>query len=56
MALIVQLWSMKNYHYYLKQEIFSHRKDSRRFRGIEWHSEQPLKLYIMGEGAFEDLL
>jgi elongator complex protein 1 len=40
---------MRNYHYYLKQEIFSHDPSSRRFRGFRWHSERPLDLYIMGD-------
>ncbi|ORY20535.1 putative Pol II transcription elongation factor [Naematelia encephala] len=45
---VVQLWSMKNYHYYLKQEIFSHRSDTKRLKGFKWHPEQPLVLYIIG--------
>lgn len=40
---------MKNYHYYLKQEIFSHRLEGKRFHGFRWHPEQPLKLYILGD-------
>ena len=47
---LVQLWSMNNYHYYLKQEIFSQKPDSGRFRGLKWHPEQPLSLYLIGEG------
>jgi elongator complex protein 1 len=46
----VQLWSMKNYHYYLKQELFSHKTGSKRFRGFKWHPEQPLTIYILGDG------
>ncbi|WRT69010.1 uncharacterized protein IL334_005992 [Kwoniella shivajii] len=46
---VVQLWSMKNYHYYLKQELFSHDSSSTRFRGFKWHPEHPLSLYLFGE-------
>lgn len=48
--IVVQLWTMKNYHYYLKQEIFSHKPSETRFTGIRWHPEQALTLYIMGSG------
>lgn len=48
--IIVQLWTMKNHHYYLKQEIFAHRSAERRFRGFKWHTEQPLLLYILEDG------
>ena len=40
---------MKNYHYYLKQELFSH-KGNKRFNGFKWHPEQPMTLYLFGEG------
>ncbi|WVQ93259.1 hypothetical protein IAU59_000325 [Kwoniella sp. CBS 9459] len=46
---VVQLWSMKNYHYYLKQEIFSHDPASPRFKGFKWHPEQALSLYVFGD-------
>ncbi|KAK8843352.1 hypothetical protein IAR55_007009 [Kwoniella newhampshirensis] len=46
---VVQLWSMKNYHYYLKQELFSPDPASLRFTGLKWHPEQALSLYIIGE-------
>ncbi len=46
---LVQLWSMKNYRYYLKQEIFSHKQGRRRFQGFRWHPEQPLTIYLLGE-------
>ncbi|WVR09089.1 hypothetical protein IAU60_006151 [Kwoniella sp. DSM 27419] len=46
---VVQLWSMKNYHYYLKQEIFSHDPSASRFKGFKWHPEQALSLYIYGD-------
>ncbi|WVQ75470.1 hypothetical protein IAR50_005095 [Cryptococcus sp. DSM 104548] len=44
---VLQLWSMKNYHYYLKQELFSHSPSSPRFRSFKWHPEDPLSLYIL---------
>ncbi|WVO22664.1 uncharacterized protein IAS62_003995 [Cryptococcus decagattii] len=44
---VVQLWSMKNYHYYLKQELYSHDTQKPRFRGFKWHPEDPLSLYIL---------
>jgi hypothetical protein len=40
---------MKNYHYYLKQEIHPH--GSQRFNGLYWHPEDPLKLYLAGDGG-----
>jgi elongator complex protein 1 len=44
----VQLWSMKNYHYYLKQELFS--TTSGRFSNVMWHPEQPMTLYLVEQG------
>ncbi|RSH95270.1 hypothetical protein EHS25_000356 [Saitozyma podzolica] len=46
---VVQLWSMKNYHYYLKQELFSSNPSQPRFNGFMWHPEKPLSLYIIGQ-------
>lgn len=46
----VQLWTMKNYHYYLKQEIYPHQAGSKRFVSMRWHPEQPMTLYVIGEG------
>lgn len=45
----VQLWTMNNYHYYLKQELFTP-TSSKRFTAVEWHPEQALTLYLTGEG------
>lgn len=41
----LQLWTMGNYHYYLKQEIVS---DLNTYYGLSptWHSEQALKLLV----------
>lgn len=41
---------MKNYHYYLKQEIYPHQAGSKRFVSMRWHPEQPMTLYVIGEG------
>lgn len=40
---------MKNYHYYLKQEILPLQKGSQRFASIRWHPERPMSLYLAGE-------
>ncbi|KAK4687641.1 elongator complex protein 1, partial [Tremellales sp. Uapishka_1] len=45
---VIQLWSMKNYHYYLKQEIYSH-SSKKSFRGFKWHPEHPLTIYVVGD-------
>lgn len=47
---------MKNYHYYLKQEIFSHKQTEKRFTGLRWHPEQALTLYILGSGQLCSLM
>lgn len=44
---------MKNYHYYLKQEIMPKRAGNRRFVAMRWHPEQPMSLYLVGEGELE---
>lgn len=39
----IQLWTMSNYHYYLKQEVsFANRSD--RDLTLSWHPERPLRL------------
>ena len=43
----VQLWTMGNYHYYLKQEIFSFPQHSTE---INWHPEKPLHCIITSDG------
>ncbi|KIY33719.1 elongator complex protein 1, partial [Cryptococcus gattii E566] len=50
---VVQLWSMKNYHYYLKQELYSHDTQRPRFRGFKWHPEDPLSLYIICQDSIQ---
>ncbi|ORX39112.1 IKI3 family-domain-containing protein [Kockovaella imperatae] len=49
---VVQLWTMKNYHYYLKQEIFCHEGPNSRLTGVFWHTEKALTLYLVGEATF----
>ncbi|WOO84954.1 Elongator complex protein 1 [Vanrija pseudolonga] len=44
---VVQLWTMNNYHYYLKQEIVPHWKGDRRFTSVKWHPENPMALYLV---------
>ena len=49
----VQLWTMGNYHYYLKQEIFPVSKDSRLTpASVQWHPEEPLRLAISASGKY----
>ena len=43
----VQLWTMGNYHYYFKQEIFSFSQDSTK---INWHPEKPLCCIVTSDG------
>jgi elongator complex protein 1 len=40
---------MKNYHYYLKQELFS-TAPSGRFSNVIWHPEQAMTLYLVEPG------
>lgn len=42
----VQLWTMKNYHYYLKQELYP-QSPAGRFSGVSWHPEQAMTLYLI---------
>lgn len=48
----VQLWTMNNYHYYLKQELFPTKQEGEpaRFTSMAWHTEKPLTLYLTGKG------
>nr|ODO03858.1 elongator complex protein 1 [Cryptococcus depauperatus CBS 7855] len=50
---VLQLWSMKNYHYYLKQELFSSEFGDTRFRGFKWHPEEPLSLFIIQDNSIQ---
>lgn len=46
----VQLWTVGNYHYYLKQEINLCRH-SLALNSTRWHPEKPLKLLLQAEGS-----
>jgi hypothetical protein len=48
----VQLWTMNNYHYYLKQEIAPRAAD-KRFTSVKWHPEHAMRLYLVSESGFE---
>jgi elongator complex protein 1 len=45
----VQLWTMSNYHYYLKQELVFPENASQTVRST-WHSERPLSLALSTPG------
>lgn len=48
----IQLWSMGNYHYYLKQEIYPLGPALRRKAlSLVWHTEKPLRFILGSEGA-----
>lgn len=48
----VQLWTMGNYHYYMKQQIKFTRDDaSRTYMGLKWHGSVPLRVAISLPGA-----
>lgn len=42
---------MKNYHYYLKQELHPC-SSSKRFENVKWHPEQAMTLYLVESGAY----
>ena len=47
----VQLWTMGNYHYYLKQEIFLYSQETCQHPvSMKWHPEKPLHLTLHGQG------
>ena len=51
----IQLWTMGNYHYYLKQEIFSGLQESDNAKStasVNWHPEKPLHLVLNCKGRF----
>lgn len=47
----VQLWTMGNYHYYLKCEIPFDMQGPASTPSIAWHPEKPLRLVVATEGA-----
>jgi len=48
----VQFWTMGNYHYYLKQEIFISPVAPPSTSSPRWHPEAPLRLSIPASGMF----
>ena len=47
----IQLWTMGNYHYYLKQEMFLYSKETCPHPiTINWHPEKPLHFTLRGHG------
>ena len=47
----VHLWTMGNYHYYLKQEVFLYSKETcTQPVSLKWHSEKPLHFTLHGQG------
>lgn len=47
----VQLWTMGNYHYYLKQQIFSCDMSApSQSSSVVWHPEKPLHLFVISKG------
>lgn len=47
----IQLWTMGNYHYYLKQEIFTlSNEPSQGPATLSWHPEKPLNFTVSSEG------
>lgn len=47
----VQLWTMKNYYWYLKQEIFSVAKNDIKY--LKWHAEKPLTFMLATDSSVE---
>jgi elongator complex protein 1 len=46
----VQLWTMGNYHYYLKREVEFHDERPASSRSIAWHPEKPLRMAVASRG------
>jgi elongator complex protein 1 len=52
----VQLWTMGNYHYYLKQEVFSGAlAQPTSSPGFRWHPEQSLRCLLLAKESLLDL-
>ena len=51
----VQLWTMGNYHYYLKQEISLGNEAHARSRSMAWHPEKPLRMSAASTGIVIEL-
>ncbi|KAG8980856.1 hypothetical protein FRB90_007441, partial [Tulasnella sp. 427] len=53
----VQLWTMGNWHWYLKQEISAPSPDdgsTPRFNDVSWHPEQPLRIVTTSPAHIDD--
>jgi elongator complex protein 1 len=48
----IQLWTMGNYHWYLKQEIKTKHADTSSCSPLVWHQERPLQFLTIGSGKF----
>lgn len=53
MADSVQLWTMGNYHWYLKQEIPRKNTALLHYNSLVWHPEKPLQLLTSASGEFK---
>lgn len=51
----LQLWTMGNYHYYLKQEILYKVRSAMSSPSVVWHAEKPLRLSVALEDRVLDL-
>ena len=50
----IQLWTMSNYHYFLKQEIFAFSKGpTKKPLLLKWHPEKPLEFTLSSKGGKE---
>ena len=53
----VQLWTMGNYYYYLKQEIFLYGKEKcAQPVSLKWHPEKPLYFTLHGQGEHLEVI
>ncbi|KAF7905108.1 uncharacterized protein EAF01_005629 [Botrytis porri] len=53
MADCTQLWTMGNYHWYLKQEIRNHHAPLVATNPVAWHPEKPLKFLSVAEDTID---
>lgn len=48
----VQLWTMGNYHWYLKQELFTSHQRMMSTQPLTWHPETPLQFLVASAGIY----
>lgn len=48
----IQLWTMGNYHWYLKQELFTSQEEAMEFQRLAWHPETPLQFMVADTGTY----